>query len=472
METNFSHYPNPETQNYHQFLKILNDSSLTSKEQINDIAKGCLDIGFIKSIFFDAHNGIFDSVKVLMNEVVEMDSFSEAQKEIAGAIRGLNLLIKYETNKIEQDDIKKEIYVTHQYEKKIKDIFLLKEAIQFEPSLKNVLYDSKFIDDFRILNSLYGRNRKIAIPIVLSLIKASHVNEIRLLLNQFIDAALLVRDTNLEKLSKGELPRLEENKNMSLFDIHGELTQIAVQSLEKEEFINFKALMDDLLNNRVMVTNTQIHKDGMKLAFNYKASDTLSQRLTMFDEGSKEIQQQKIQELKERANIDILNTDKIKKEIDILEMLEGYHHRAGGFYYEKSAWEPLIDPQDPIQPIIRIIGFATEEGKKRESGTPLDFTKALGKDNLELSIKERNLLSKLLEVSDSAVIQKEDAIELWKKSGQLPKSFEGVLNAFDNDEHPHLKSLSDLQKEALVDEALRFSFEVNYHLANDLLNLS
>lgn len=421
-------YPNPDTTKNHLLLKALYESKITNEKQVSEIANKHL--GFFASLFFSPHQEIFNSVKILMSEIGEMNSPSDVQHELMGAINGLNILLRHEKNKPEQEKIKNEIHLTSVCENRVKDIFIIKEAVRNAPKLKDIIHDQSFINQFGNISSLYGKNRKIHPECAFSVIEAFQEPEIHDLLNLFVAAAHLARTENLEKLNQGKLPLLEEDYNQKAFDLHGELTQLAAAFFVAQDFDNFKKLIDDLLKNRTMVTNTQTHKEGLNSAFNSEASDASSKRLK-----------------------------------NIPKKLENYK-TGPGFYYEKSVWEPVIGPEDPIQPLTRIIGFATEEGKQKESRTTLDFTEIIGENNLDLNLEERKLLSQLLKACDSVVSQGLDV-----EKG-LPSSIQDILWTFKLSVYPHLMTLSASQKEALVKEALRFAFEVNYHFANDMLNLS
>jgi hypothetical protein len=121
--------------------------------------------------------------------------------------------------------------------------------------------------------------------------------------------------------------------------------------------------------------------------------------------------------------------------------------------------------------INEALRFAVEN-RAVELPPVLDFSKAFAEENLNLSIDERNMLTELLQTCDSTILRDSNAILIWEKSQLLPPKVEDILTKFNDDRFPHLKSLSPAQKNMLVDEALHFAFEVNYHLAKDLLNLS
>ena len=506
--TDFSHKPTPEVQNTHIFLKILSACPPeTTDEQITAIATGLFGSGFFKTFNFSAHEQIFKSATILMYEVGKMKSLSDAQTEIAGAVNGLNILLRGEKKHSRQMKIKGELYIVGEYAKKIDDIFLIKKASD-DKQILNESSNFKLIEEFGALISLYGRDRRIEAPLVRTLSQALLKPNIRLCLNNFARAIDHARYANLKKLSKGQIPILKDRCNRRLLDTYKKLISVAdpladpvakevAQPLGWEEYKNFKPLIDDLFHNRAMVTNTQIHTEGLNLAFKSRGGATI-QSLNLAKGVS--FQHREKQQLIEKLESGALDQKTFNKEIEILQNLEGYCQRSKGFYYEKSLWEPLISITDPIQPITRIIGFATREGNKRESSTSLDFTKALGKDNLNLTFEERSLLSELLNACDSAVREGADVMALMRKENRLPQQIAVILKKFNkedlahfmpligsdsqeeltdsqeetlfNNDLPHLEILTDSQKEALVNEALRFAFEVNYHLADDLLGLS
>jgi hypothetical protein len=457
----------------HYFLKTLNDTStnLTDK-QVTELAKRCLNIKFPQSLAVDPQQEILNSIKILMKDVVDIQSITEAQKELYGAIKGLNALLKFELNASKQKVLKENLSNVGQYEQQIKDIFLIKEAVQLEPKSINILHDAQFLNTVGILSSLYGRKkRKIDTPLIQSLIHFWLIPENRPLLNAFAAAAHQAREANLQTLTMGKIPGLHDKHNLELIEKHGALKRAAAETLENQDYQNVKMVIDELFNNRGMVTNTQVHLDGINLAFNSEAPDALSKRLTLNISKSSEAYQGTLEQLKKSAADSSIDTRRAQEELKNWEKLEGYRARSAGFFYEKSAWDPPISPQNPIKPVNRIVGFAVKEGNKRETTTTLDFTKALGEQNLNLTIKERELLSQLLSACDSAILKNPNVIEEWNKSHQLPDDIGEVLKLFANPTLPHLNILSSSQKEALVTEALRFGFEVNYHLADDLLNL-
>ncbi len=471
--SHYSHYPDPNTQPTHKFLMELNHfSGKGTPETITELAKKCLGIGYLKSWSFNPHKEIFNSVKILMRDVVKMDSFSNAQKEIDGAIRGLNILLKNETNPLEQSGIKDELIAISQYKNQIENIFLLKEALKTKPQLNAKIIDNPtFIQGFNDLALLYGRKRKIEIPIVQSLIQVCINPQVYSLLRNFLTAAHQARQANLNSLRDGELPLIEDKHNEDLLMLYAQLIQQATGELEEKDFKNFKALIDDLFNNRSLITNTQVHKDGLRLAFNYLADDTLSYRTKTSIAKGKENYERILTQLQEAEHNPALDQKKVTTEIEHWKRLENYRSRSGGFIYETSIWMPLIGPEDPIKPVIRTIGFASKEGQKNESSTLLDFTKALGENHLQLSIDERLSLSQFLEICDLEVLKDPTMVKAWEEHFTLPQSIANALESFTNDKFSHLKTLSESQLRALISEALRFTFEVNYHLANDLLNL-
>jgi hypothetical protein len=449
----------PRHEGIHQFLNTLATHQFQKREvdqQIKKIAKDCLS-------FFQRRGAtdkvIVHSVENLMKEVVDMDSLSEAQKEISGAITSLNLLHMHAATKEEQSQIYAEILTVSQYAREIDDIFLLKEAIANDPKLKPLLKNRDFIKDFGLLHMLFGRKRKMDVPLVQSFIQVWINEEARPALKDFLVVARQVRDANLQTLREGQIPFLEEGDNLKLADLHGQLNPIADSLLSPTDYQNFKLLMEDILHNRALVSNTQVHRDGLHLAFNSATEDVLAKRLRDSSLSMPE-HHEKMEESQPS-----LQTEKLKDYVP---------RKIGGLpglLNQKSVWTPVLGPQDPIQPLTRTIGFATKEGMKSETSTSLDFAKILGESRLNLTIKEREQLTQLLKACDEVIMHDKDAMQKWSATREFPQRVAKILKAFDGEEFPHLRTLEAKDKEALVTEALRFAFDVNYHLANDLLNV-
>lgn len=460
----------PQKEDIHYFLQTLDDSpSNTKTEQITKLAENCLGIGFPRFLFFHPDDGIIDAVKILKKEITEKKilesrDFSQAQKEISGAINGLNILLKHETDVKKQKAIQEKIRLADQYGKEINLIISIKEAVANHPKLSNIIQNTQFMKDFESLMSIYGKNRKIDPTTTLSFIKLWRYPDLRMQMNEFINAVRAAREANLDILQRGEIPSLEEKHNELAIANEGKLNEMVANYLESE-MGSMLSLTSELIGNRAMVNNTQSITDGYFLAFNSKADDAEStRRINTITKGVNEYEK-KMRDLQNK---------KADGEIKRLERLINYQRSPIGFFYEKTHWEPIIGPNDPIAPLKRTLGFAIVEGKKRETTTELDFTKTLGAENLNLTVDERKKLSELLLACDSEVshhVRTKDGIKQWEKPENFPEKIKKVIDTFNNNQFPHLKNLSDEKKNELVNEALRFSFEVNYNFYNDLLNL-
>ncbi len=470
----YSHYSqNTNIQEHENIHKLLQDldrlPNHSTDKKVTEVAKHHLKPVF--GFLFTPHKEIFNAAKVLMNDVVAMKSFSEAQQEISGAINGLNILLRHETNQSTQQLIKKELEIIAQYNYQVKNFFLLKEALAEDSKLEKLLYEPRFLEDFNALAELYGRGRTIDPPLILAFSRFWNQKEGSLLWRKFLDAASQKRQETLSTLKKGDLP-LEADLSDPLVQINSTLNQFTAETLETKDYRAFKILVDEIFGNRAMVTNSQLHTDGLLLAFNSGDDSTLSTRLKDTIQSCKKKYDTKLEELQSIEKGDEKDSKKMSNDLKNWQKLEGYRPRPIGTSYEKSEWSPEISAGDPIQPLERVIGFAVKEGRKNESRTPLNFHKILGENNSQLTVAEKVQLSKLLKACDSFATKHPNILKEMDQNFKIPASINEVLKSFDNPEWPHLKTLTSMQQEALVREALRFAFEVNYNLANDLLNLS
>lgn len=452
----------------HRLLQRLNAcTEKTTDTEIKEIAKDCLNIKFPQILMFSAHKAIYDSAKTFSQIAMKMDSFSEAQKEITGALNGLNILLKHEIDLSIQKKIKQEISEVKNYENQIQEIFLIKEAIKIDRNLETMIVDPKFLNDFSIFRDLSGRKRELD-PLTVSLfMKVWKNTENRNLLQKYLKVMNETRNRNLQNLEKGQIPILEDNDPIEL---SSHLNQTLAMTLPNEEYKKLQNVFNEIFNNRVSVTNTQIHTDGLDSVFNAQDSGPLSVRKKELFASAHQKYEETLDNLKKQAV-----TDKtLKVALKNWQKLEGYRPRTS-VYYETSKWIPEINAEDPIQPVNRIVGFATKDGRKNESSTTLDFASILGANNLNLNRDERKILSELLKELDTLVLDNPQVVDDFKKTKEIPENITKLLNEFTNSQtesiYPHLETLSEQQKKELVSEGLRFALEVNSKLANDLLTL-
>lgn len=432
----YAQLPRPEA-GIHSFLMTLatEETSKINPGEIARIAQDLLKETPVLSSTTTTHEKIFMAAKMVMDDAVGMSGLYNAKKEIIGAINGLYVLLQGESDKSKEQVIRTELNAVEQWARQIQgmtfDVALIEKATD-DPALKAITKNSDFLSDFGLLMSLYGRTRNIDNGVVVSVIKAWLDPNIQPLIGQFVKAAVIAKAANLQILESGHIPKPEATHNQKLTAIESTLKQTALPNIEgRDDRSNFSALIGDLFN-RAMVTNSQIHSDGLGLVFNSEAADTLSSRQKGKDD----------------------------------------YVAGSGFYLQKSEWKPLIGPQDPISAVARTVGFRTREGETKETTIQIDFAIHLGPDKLNLLPAEREMLTKLLKKCDSAVLKDDEVMTIWREDNQVPKEIANiVLREFDRDDFPNLKELTRDQRRGLVGEALRFAFDVNYHLAINLLNL-
>lgn len=470
---NYLFYPSPE----HQFLKALNSCNpQTTDEEIKEIAKKTLDLTFVYNI----DKPILSSVKVLMKDVVLMSSYEDAKEEIGGAINALNILIKHETNSKKQIQLKEEIKGLGKYQMKIDDIFLLKEAISQDNSLTEILKDEWFLEVFCVFRTLYGRRKAIDSSSLGSFIRLwMSIPASRPYLSQFLEDAYNIRNDNLKLLRSGKIPSIQEQHSARLVHSHGAWTQFTGELYSTSGGVTYsdyqaaRPLLDDIFNARATVTNTQVHTDSLRMAFNCDDPDKLSIRFREIAAAQKRTFEATLEELQTelRDELDVTEQEQIQRKIESLQKLEKYYPRDAGTLIQTAQWHPQLGPEDPIQPLVRIIGFATKEGIKRETATRLDFTRYLGEANLLLNIEERRLLGQLLCITDTLTCMNPEEGQEKDRFMRFQSNLIEVLDQFTQPQCPHLSTLTERQKQDIVKEAYHFAYEVNLHLADDQLNL-
>lgn len=468
-----SFYPTPE----HQFLKSLNACNpQTTDEDIKEIAKKTLNLTFVYNI----DKPILSSVKVLMRDAILMSSYEDAKEEIGGAINALNILIKHETNSKKQTQLKEEIKGLGKYQTKIDDIFLLKEVIGLDNSLMEILKDERFLEVFFVFRTLYGRKQTMDPSSLRSFIRLwLSIPASRPYLNRFLEDAYYIRNDNLKLLREGKIPSIQEQHSARLVRSHGAWIQFTGElystsgGVVYSDYQSTRLLLDDIYNVRATVTNTQVNTDSLGMAFNCDDPDKLSIRFREIAAAQKRTFEAKLQELQTELSgeLDVSEKEKIQGKIESLQKLEKYYPRDAGTLIQTAQWIPQLGPKDPIQPLVRIIGFATKEGIKKETATKLDFTRTLGEANLFLNIGERRLLGQLLCITDTLVCMNPEEGQEKDRFMRFQDNLIEVLEKFTRPDCPHLSTLTERQKQDLVKEAYRFAYEVNLHLADDQLNL-
>lgn len=477
----------------HQFFREIRE--LTHRPTDRDIIE-IAQRNFSKDISSDLLRPILGAVKVLKNNVSNISSVKNALKEVAGAIDALqHLLGNASYSKKDQSQIKSEIIALGEVKKKLDNIALLREVVTDQSDeIMHVLNDDAFIKVFMELRELFGRTIKLETPTIAALINLWNSPEGATAFKNYLAEMKSKRAANLETLDtditirtrKGQKEtirqfpvertlRQTEGKHVgkprweSLYDT---LLMTSAEKLKRPERVQLKILQDEI-RDRTLVFNTQLHEDSIPFAFNvdYPAQDT--ERAGTFKEIVTKAHQLNrdelsvLQESLKKEGLEKKERETIEKRIAVLERLENYYPRAGSLTYQKSVWSPLMGPNDPIVPVYRTIGFAGQEGFGKETKIVLDFTEALGK-GVVLQVEERQILANLLKAADSVIS------ELGKEPKELPHplsaSMTAVLEKFK--EHPNLQKLDDNQKAALVMEALRFAFEVNYHLIANQLKLT
>lgn len=441
---NYPYNSSPE----HLFLKkLFLCSDKTTSDDIKSIAKSA----FNKLIVFNPNQLIQKSVRVLMTDLLQMPSSKEAGDELSGAIKGLNILLFSAAEK-NKPDLKEELAQMEKLRVKIDDFFLIKQAIQNEPDMLEGLKEENFLDMFNELRTLYGRKREFKPSEIKSLLAFWKIPEGRYDLLDFIKKAAYAREMNLYILTLGKIPFTIEKHVKWVENAHGVWTRRAGElfiekKLSKSDHETLRALIDDIFNQRAVIANTQVHTDSIRMAFNHEDSSKESLRFRNQMRGAPRI-----------------------------DGLESYYPRdLEQRIFQSAQWIPPLTDQMPVQPVDRVIGFAIPGLSKRESTTRLDFAQFLGADHINLNVKERAILGNLLFLTDKIVINDPGQMQMWlnseKKIKDIPADLVPLLENFKLPECSSLNELSFEQKKGLIDEAFRFAYEVNYHLADDQLNL-
>lgn len=322
-------------------------------------------------------------------------------------------------------------------------------------AIDSLFEDATFIAFIESHLCLLGRRRALDPLAFQGLIQVWQNLAGRQLLLEFIDSAQEARRINLYALAQLRIPLLEEEHHKVPLDRHGKLNEFAATHLDNLIYREFKNMMNDMLYSRTVISNTQKHTEGLDLAFNSKARGIRVQPIE-----------------KKRAHDDDdedVESPAVDNEKETQHAQESYSPRPNSSLMHAAWWSPSIGPQDPIKPLVRVIGFATKEGIKMESRTPLDFSIVLG-TQIIYTVEERKALSNLLTTCDETFLRDPNAYHKWQKKKHLPEIQE-ALKRFALPDCPNLSKLKVVEKEELVGEALRFSAEVNYHFVNDLFTL-
>lgn len=471
----------------HQFLRALTAcTTRTTDKQIRELAQEKLRSLFTPS---NAEKPISRAVGVLKRDVFVMESKKDAMAEVAGAINALHIL-KAQASGKDKERLNQKLGELEHFSRQVEHIFLLKEAIGADKQLLETIQDQSFLNLFDHLSSLYGENHPFDPAQLRSLVFAWSIPGSRPYLTQFIQYCEIARSANLMVLRAGKIPTLEEkfsqlaSKSYAAWaDFKNDL--LSNQPKMAEGLRSFDALIEEIIFFRALTANSQVHTDSLRMAFNEGYQDKLSRRfLSQSADASREYQHKLGQlqvRLEQEDNPKV--KEPIQKEIEELQKLEHCYPRdTQGKVYLKAQWIPQLSAEDPVPPLVRVIGFVIPKQGHRETSTRLDFTTALGPENLQLNAEERGILGELLFQCDAMQTKDPEICEHWKTvdtSGwaekkleeKFPERLHTVFRRFEAEQCPHLKTLSDKQKKMLVDEALRFAFEVNYHLADDQLNL-
>lgn len=332
-----------------------------------------------------------------------------------------------------------------------------------EPYLRTILSNKEFLKDFEKLQLVFGLTRRMGEKYILSFARVWHDSSLRVEINEWIHCAQLARNKSLNKLRQGEYP----SPDGQCQDVINRVFTLIDKIHSDEDRQNVSKLFQAIYFNRCCMDNTQLHTDGLDLAFGALVTRGVSERERYNSANSLERYEKEKRALQTQINsVAPTEEEKIAQMLQKLQHLKGYY-KMDGFLLQRPGWEPIIGPMDPIKPLVRCIGVATLEGKKNESRILLDFTKALG-ENFIPSSDGRLMLSHLLTVCDHYFVVN---VCDWKgvDINDLSKEIQEAVTQIGA--HSDFQHLSQQQKKDIVIESLRFAKEANMALAHNLLTL-
>lgn len=451
-------------QTLYQASKNTFKSKESDAEKVTNIAKKHFQSFFSLDRNFNTGQNIYGALRVLKSEIPYM-SPREAEEELSGAHYGLISLFN-QAKGPETSDLKNWFNFANKCKSYANNVFFIKKLANENPNLRSTLNNPRFFLLYEQFIDLSGRDQLDAKTILsIAAFCKDHPAQIDLL-EEILKTGAETRDINRQLVSQGKMPMIEDPQNSRfMHELMPKITEYYANN-QKKEYEDFKLFLNEIYFNRVFIPNTQIHKDGLYLAFNTFDEHALSTRLRARIQQHEKIQRDKINELKDKEQKES-DPDKklaLQHELEILNSLQGYYPRASGYGYQTSRWDPLIEADQPIIPLVRIIGFANSKGQKNETVTSLDLTEALGKENLALSIKEKQVLSLLLIACDTVFLNDPSVLDTWRTG--LPNEIQRMLATFNDPAGcPHLSALAEDKKLELVELGLKFARDVNLNFA-------
>lgn len=517
----------------HQLLRELyHCSPSATDEQITSLVKK-----HFKSVIFESTtDSIVSSVAVLLKDAAKFSSEKEAKLEINGAIYALNILLKHETRGSKQKELMVKLNTLSSQSMRIDDIFLLKDAMQNDDKMKtdnrlqeNILKDGEFLEVFSHLRSFYGRKFTLENSCITGLIllwnnpknfpvrvegtlMEGEADECLMpakeILKKFLHHAPQARKTCFKILSEGGFDYSESIEHFQARCSYEDLCGAIFELPHKESKSLLTAIEEISYHRAMLYSNAEMHSDRLGAVF--------AGRETLSDDSNQQKYEKKLKQLNAllaQADLDANLRKQVEIEVSLLKQLEGFHpaQKGAGIIFHQARWvckENIHNPPstvnslslrlptaaNPIQPMDRVLTFATKNGIKREARMRLDFTKALGDQNLDLNGRERSMLGELLVVCDEiaqGITFPDDNVaysktltpileELNLCGSPLIKKLDveqklkiaKTLDLFNDPAHPHLRNVSHDNKVGLAVQALIFSFEIHYKVADILLNIT